>query len=106
MDIHVVNITTTDSRRFNMSFYVTLFRETLSADSLEMLLKGASTLNATLSQSGVTLVKVYRPSKVTSTPNQSPEGSTNHQVVILGVLLGVAGGVILIGTLACFIIAG
>ena len=105
MDIYVVNLTTTDSGRINMSFYVTLFRDPLSADSLETLLRGASALNATLSVAGVTIVKVYRPNEVGTAPDQS-SGSTNSQVVVLGVLLGVAGGVILIGALTCFIIAG
>lgn len=88
-----------------MSFYVTLFREALSAESLETLLRGASALNATLSRAGVTIVRVYQPNEITAAPEQT-SGSTNTQVVILGVLLGVAGGVILIGALTCLIIAG
>ena len=105
VDIYVVNLTTTDSGRIIMSFYVTLFREALSAESLETLLRGASALNATLSRAGVTIVRVYQPNEITAAPEQT-SGSTNTQVVILGVLLGVAGGVILIGALTCLIIAG
>ena len=102
VDVHVVNITTTGGGRMTMSFYVTLFREPLSADSLETLLNEASALNVSLSTAGVTIVRVYRPPL--TTPEQPP-GSSNPQVVILGILLAVAGGVILIGALACVMIA-
>jgi len=102
VDVHVVNLTTTDGGRMTVSFYVTLFRDPLSADALETLLNEASPLNVSLSMAGVTIVRVYRPT--VTTPEESP-GSSNLQVVILGVLLGVAGGVILIGALACVIIA-
>ena len=59
-----------------MSFYATLFRESLSAESLEILLKGASTLHATLSMAGVTIVEVFRSNEFTSVP-------ANSQAVIL-----------------------
>ena len=88
MDIHVVNLTTTASGRIEMSFYVTLFEGTLSADSLETFLKKDTTLRATLLQNGVTLVEVSRP-------DTAPQ-SQNSLDVILGVLLGAAGAVILI----------
>ena len=95
MDIYVVNLTTTAGGRIEMSFYATLFEGTLSADSLETFLKKDTTLRATLLQNGVVLVEVTRP-------NTAPQ-SQNSVVVILGVLLGAAGGVILI---ACIVIAG
>lgn len=95
MDIYVVNLTTTAGGRIEMSFYATLFEGTLSADSLETFLKKDTTLRATLLQNGVVLVEVSRP-------NTAPQ-SQNSVVVILGVLLGAAGGVILI---ACIVIAG
>ena len=95
MDIYVVNLTTTAGGRIEMSFYATLFDGTLSADSLETFLKKDTTLRATLLQNGVVLVEVSRP-------NTAPQ-SQNSVVVILGVLLGAAGGVILI---ACIMIAG
>jgi len=97
--IYIVNLTITDNGRIHMSFYATLFRESLSAESLEILLNGASALNATLSMAGVTIVKVFRSNEVTAVPAIS-------QAVILGVLLGAGGGVILIGALICLIIAG
>lgn len=95
MDIYVVNLTTTAGGRIEMSFYATLSEGTLSADSLETFLKKDTTLRATLLQNGVVLVEVSRP-------NTAPQ-SQNSVVVILGVLLGAAGGVILI---ACIMIAG
>ena len=95
MDIYVVNLATTAGGRIEMSFYATLFEGTLSADSLETFLKKDTTLRATLLQNGVVLVEVSRP-------NTAPQ-SQNSVVVILGVLLGAAGGVILI---ACIVIAG
>ena len=104
MAVNVVNLTTTNSGITNMSFYVTVYRGTLSAEALETLVREASSLNSTLSQSGVILVKVYRPT--TSNQNQSSGGSTNHQVVVLGVLLAIAGVVILIAALVCIIIVG
>ena len=102
MAVNVVNLTTTNSGITNMSFYVTMYRDTLSAEALETLVRGASSLNSTLSQSGVILVKVYRP----TTSNQSSGGSTNHQVVVLAVLLAIAGVVMLIAALVCIIIVG
>ena len=104
MAVNVVNLTTTNSGLTNMSFYVTKYRNTLSAEALETLVREASPLNSTLSQSGVIITKVYRPT--TSNQNQSSGGSTNHQVVLLGVLLAIAGVVILIGALVCIIIVG
>ena len=84
-----------------MSFYVTVYGDTLSAEPLETLVREASSLNSTLSQRGVILVKVYRP----NTSNQD-QSSGNHQVVILGVLLAITGAVILIGALVCVVIVG
>lgn len=104
VDVRVVNLTITDSGRIRLSFYVTTYNAVLSADSLETLLSDVSTLNATLSQNGVKIVQVYRPNKITTTTDQSSGGSTNHQVVLLGVLLAIAGAVILIGALVCVII--
>lgn len=98
MDIYVVNLTTTASGRIEMSFYATLFKRTLSADSLETFLRKDTTLQPTLSQNGVLLVEVSRPDEVATAPQ-----SQNSVVVILGVLLGAAGAVILI---ACIVIAG
>ena len=98
MDIHVVNLTTTASGRIEMSFYATLFKRTLSADSLETFLRKDTTLQPTLSQNGVLIVEVSRPDEVTTAPQ-----SQNSVVVILGVLLGAGGAVILI---ACIMIAG
>jgi len=106
VDVRVVNLTITDSGRIHLSFYVTTYNAILSADSLETLLSDVSTLNATLSQNGVILVKVYRPTQITTATDQSSGGSTNHQVVLLGVLLAIAGVVILIGALVCIIIVG
>ena len=102
VDLLVVNLTITDGRRIDMSFYVTLFRKILSADSLETLLSEPSTLNATLSLTGVTVIQVFRPNNVQS----SGQESENSVVAILGALLGAAGGVIAIGAFACIIIAG
>ena len=98
MDIYVVNLTTTASGRIEMSFYATLFKRTLSADSLETFLRKDTTLQPTLSQNGILLVEVSRPDELTTAPQ-----SQNSVVVILGVLLGAAGAVILI---ACIVIAG
>lgn len=81
-----------------MSFYATLFKRTLSADSLETFLRKDTTLQPTLSQNGILLVEVSRPDEPTAAPQ-----SQNSVVVILGVLLGAAGAVILI---ACIVIAG
>ena len=102
VDLLVVNLTITDGRRIDMSFYVTLFRKILSADSLETLLSEPSTLNATLSLTGVTVIQVFRPNNVQS----SGQESENSVVAILGALLGAAGGVIAIGAFTCIIIAG
>jgi len=102
VDLRVVNLTITDGRRIDMSFYVTLFRKILSADSLETLLSESSTLNATLSLTGVTVIQVFRPNNVQS----SGQKSENSVVAILGALLGAAGGVIAIGAFACIIISG
>jgi len=85
-----------------MSLYVTLFRKILSADSLETLLSESSTLNATLSLTGVTVIQVFRPNNVQS----SGQESENSVVAILGALLGAAGGVIAIGAFTCIIISG
>ena len=104
MTVQVVNLTTTSSGITNMSFYVTVYGDTLSAEPLETLVREASSLNSTLSQRGVILVKVYRPN--TSNQDQSSGGSTNHQVVILGVLLAIAGAVIMIMALVCVITVG
>ena len=98
MDIYVVNLTTTASGRIEMSFYATLSKRTLSADSLETFLRKDTTLQPTLSQNGVLLVEVSRPDELTTAPQ-----SQNSVVVILGVLLGATGAVILI---ACIVIAG
>ena len=98
MDIYVVNLTTTASGRIEMSFYATLFKRTLSADSLETFLRKDTTLQPTLSQNGILLVEVSRPDELTTAPQ-----SQNSVVVILGVLLGAAGAVILI---TCIVIAG
>ena len=98
MDIYVVNLTTTASGRIEMSFYATLSKRTLSADSLETFLRKDTTLQPTLSQNGVLLVEVSRPDELTTAPQ-----SQNSVVVILGALLGAAGAVILI---ACIVIAG
>lgn len=84
-----------------MSFYVTVYGDTLSAKPLETLVREASSLNSTLSRRGVILVKVYRA----NTSNQD-QSSGNHQVVILGVLLAIAGAVILIGALVCVVVIG
>ena len=104
VDVRVVNLTITDSGRICLSFYVTTYNAVLSADSLETLLSDVSTLNATLSQNGVIIVQVYRPNKISTATDQLSGGSTNHQVVLLGVLLAIAGAVILIGALVCVII--
>ena len=101
MTVQVVNLTTTNNGITNMSFYVTVYGDTLSAEPLETLVREASSLNSTLSQKGVILVKVYRPN--TSSQNQS---SGNHQVVILGVLLAITGAVLLIGALVCVVVVG
>jgi len=102
VDLHVVNLTITDDQRIDMSLYVTLFRKILSADSLETLLSESSTLNATLSLTGVTVIQVFRPNNVES----SGQESENSVVTILGALLGAAGGMIAIGAFACIIVAG
>ena len=101
MTVQVVNLTTTNNGITNMSFYVTVYRDTLSAEPLETLVREASSLNSTLSQRGVILVKVYRP----NTSNQD-QSSGNHQVVILGVLLAITGAVLLIGALVCVVVVG
>ena len=104
VDVLVVNLTTTDSGRIEMSFYVTMFGTVLSADSLETLLSEAPTLNAALTLRGVTLVRVSRPNPA---PNVSrPKSETSVIAIILGSLLGAAGVVIVIGVFACVIIAG
>ena len=101
MTVQVVNLTTTNNGITNMSFYVTVYGDTLSAEPLETLVREASSLNSTLSRRGVILVKVYRA----NTSNQD-QSSGNHQVVILGVLLAIAGAVILIGALVCVVVIG
>jgi len=105
INVHIVNFTTTENGTINISLYATLSSEALSADSLEALLKEASTMNATLTQSGVSVVEVYRPSGFITSSEQS-SGAPGSPNVIVGVLLGAVGGVMLIGALGCMIIAG
>ena len=105
IDVHVVNFTTTESGKINISLFATLSSEALSADSLEALLKKASAMNATLTQNGASVVEVYRPNEVITTPDQ-PSGSSTSPLVIAAVLLGAVGGVMLIGALGCVITAG
>ena len=100
IDVHVVNFTTTENGKINISLYATLSSEALSADSLEALLKEASKMNATLTQNGVSVVEVYRPSGFITTSDQS-SGSPGSPLVIVVVLLGAVGGVMLIGALGC-----
>ena len=107
IDVHVVNFTTTENGKINISLYATLSSEALSADSLEALLKEASKMNATLTQNGVSVVEVCRPSGFITTSDQS-SGSPGSPFVIVVVLLGAVSGVMLIGALGCMcmIIAG
>lgn len=79
--------------------------EALLADSLEALLNKASTSNTTLTQSGISVVEVYRPRGVIATPEQI-SGSSSSQVFIFGTSLAALGVVILIGALGCVITAG
>ena len=105
VDLHIVNFTTTENGRINISFYVTLSRETLLADSLEALLNKASTSNTTLTQNGISVVEVHRPRGVIATPEQMSGSSSSH-VFIFGTSLAALGVVILIGALGCVITAG
>ena len=105
VDLHIVNFTTTENGRINISFYVTLSSEALLADSLVALLNKASTSNTTLTQSGISVVEVHRPRGVIATPEQI-SGSSSSQVFIFGTSLAALGVVILIGALGCVITAG
>ena len=105
IDVHIVNFTTTENGKINISLYATLSSKAVSADSLEALLKDASIMNKTLIQNGITMVEVYRPREFITTPNQS-SGSPGSSLVTVWVLLGAVGGVMLIGALGCMITAG
>ena len=105
VDLHIVDVTTMENGRINISFYVTLSSEALLADSLEGLLTKASTSNTTLTQSGISVVEVHRPRGVIATPEQM-SGSSSSQVFIFGTSLAAVGVVILIGALGCVITAG
>ena len=105
VDLHIVNFTTTENGRINISFYVTLSSKALLADSLVALLNKASTSNTTLTQSGISVVEVHRPRGVIATPEQI-SGSSSSQVFIFGTSLAALGVVILIGALGCVITAG
>ena len=105
VDLHIVNFTTTENGRINVSFYVTLSHEVLLADSLEALLNKASISNTTLTQSGISVVEVYRPRGVIATPEQM-SGSSSSEVFIFGTSLAALGVMILIGALGCVITAG
>ena len=99
VDLHIVNFTTTENGRVNISFYVTLSREALLADPLEAL------LNKALTQNSISVVEVHRPRGVMATPEQM-SGSSSSQVFIFGTSLAALGVVILIGALGCVITAG
>ena len=99
VDLHIVNFTTTENGKINISFYVTLSREALLADPLEAL------LNKALTQNGISVVEVHRPRGVMATPEQM-SGSSSSQVFIFGTSLAALGVVILIGALGCVITAG
>ena len=102
VDLHIVDVTTTENGRINISFYVTLSSEALLADSLEALLNKTTISNTTLKQSGISVVEMYRPSV---TPEQM-SGSSSSQVFIFGTSFAALGVVILIGALGCVITAG
>ena len=99
VDLHIVNFTTTENGKINISFYVTLSREALLADPLEAL------LNKALTQNGISVVEVHRPRGVMATPEQM-SGSSSSQVFIFGTSLAALGVVILVGALGCVITAG
>ena len=105
VDLHIVNFTTTENGRINISFYVTLSHEVLLADPLEALLNKASTSNTTLTQSGISVVEVHRPRGVIATPEQM-SGSSSSQVLIFGMSLATLSVLIVIGALGCMITAG
>ena len=99
VDLHIVNFTTTENGKINISFYVTLSREALLADPLEAL------LNKALTQNGISVVEVHRPRGVMATPEQM-SGSSSSQVFIFGTSLAALGVMILVGALGCVITAG
>ena len=105
VDLHIVNFTTTENGRINISFYVTLSHEVLLADPLEALLNKASTSNTTLTQSGISVVEVHQPRGVIATPEQM-SGSSSSQVLIFGMSLATLSVLIVIGALGCMITAG
>ena len=100
-EIQILSLVVLEDGRVELTFFVVMPSGALAADSLRSIVDNAAMPNGVLAEQGITVEQIRRPSE---SPTIATESKNSH-TIILGVLLGAAVCITIVGTLVFLTLA-
>ena len=102
-EIQILSLVVLEDGRVELTFFVVMPSGALAADSLRSIVDNAAMPNGVLAEQGITVEQI-RGGQPSESPTIATESKNSH-TIILGVLLGAAVCIIIVGTLVFLTLA-